>query len=94
MSGSSINPEVLDLLTQAMRQMETDAVEIDQASGWFQPLGKLIETNRMPTAWENIVAYLRRHGHETGIRPPALDDHAGPRELYRAGKKAAARNHR
>ena len=66
MSGNSIDPELLELLLAVKQQMETDAVEIEQSTGWFQSLDKMIDQGRMPTAWERLVAWLKEHGHELG----------------------------
>lgn len=59
-----MDPELLALLLSAKVQMEADAVELESTTRWCRTLEKLIEQDAMPTAWENLVAYLRRHGHE------------------------------
>lgn len=59
-----MDPELLALLLAAKAQMEADAVELEAATRWCRSLETLIEQEAMPKAWEQLVAYLQRHGHE------------------------------
>jgi hypothetical protein len=59
-----MDAELLALLLAVKAQMECDAVEIDQAQGWCRSLERMIDQEAMPVVWENLVAYLKAHGHE------------------------------
>ena len=59
-----MDPELLALLLAAKAQMEADAVELESTTRWCRSLKTLIEQDAMPKAWEQLVAYLRRCGHE------------------------------
>ena len=56
--------ELLALLLSAKAQMEADAVELESTTRWCRTLDELIEQEAMPKACDDLVAYLRRNGHE------------------------------
>jgi hypothetical protein len=94
MSGSSVDPEAMKLLLEAKAQIETDAVELDRAMGWFQALPKMIEQNRMPKVWERITAFLRKHGHEAGNHPRIDASVDEPASRFEDLAERTARSHR
>lgn len=59
-----MDPELLALLLEVKAQLEEDAVYAENSDGWCRSLEKLIEQDAMPIAWDNLVAYLKAHGHE------------------------------
>lgn len=59
----AIPQELLALLLATKAQMEADAVELESTTRWCRTLEKLIEQDGMPKAWDQLVAYLKEHGH-------------------------------
>ena len=64
-----MDQELLLLLLAVKTQMEADAVELESTTRWCRSLEQLIDQEAMPTAWELLLAYLRRHGHEVRNGP-------------------------
>jgi hypothetical protein len=63
-SRCKLPPDLLALLLALKQQIEEDTVLQDHLTGWCRSLPRLIEQDAMPKAWDQLVAYLKEHGHE------------------------------